>query len=326
MIFFNPKEDVLDIELTQHGKRLLSQGRLKPSYYLFFDDDILYDANCADNATEPQKDIEGRIQEETPRLRTQYTFSELKEGVSFGYPIPTPDRHFSLVDSLGTSDPLSDISPRWDIRLFGDDGPVITRAIEYMTSSFGTLRIPQIDVEASFKTSISSEIGGPTIDEDPNLSSAIQADGTYISVQPRTILMQVLERHAVFEKENFDIEVYLSGSETESRVVGAPKLENWIPLSFKKKVSNIVDGVLMDKQPEICHDIDSTHVEYYFDIFVDKEINETIAENMESVISSESMYLSTKNGKTSGGTFEIADIYSQVVPDAACAIADDECP
>ena len=326
MIFFNPKEDVLDIELTQHGKRLLSQGKLKPSYYLFFDDDILYDANCASNATEPQKDIEGRIQEETPRLRTQYTFSELKEGISFDYPTPTPDRHFSLVDSLGTSDPLSNISPRWDIRLFGDDSPVITRATEYMTSSFGTLRIPQIDVEASFKTSISSEIGGPTIDEDPNLSSAIQADGTYISVQPRTILMQVLERHAVFEKENFDIEVYLSGSETESRVVGTPKLENWIPLSFKKKVSNIVDGVLMDKQPEICHDIDSTHVEYYFDIFVDKEINETIAENMESVVSSESMYLSTKNGKTSGGTFEIADIYSQVVPDAACAIADDECP
>ena len=326
MIFFNPKEDVLDIELTQHGKRLLSQGKLKPSYYLFFDDDILYDANAAGNISEPQKDIEGRIQEETPRLKTQYTFSELREDRSFDSPTPTPDKHFSLVDSLGTSDPLSDISPRWEVRLFGDDGPVITGATEYMTSSFGTLRIPQINVRADFKTSISSQAGSPTIAEDPNLSSAIQADGTYISVQPRTILMQALEKHAVFEKENFDIEVYLSGSEAESKVAGSPNLENWTPLSFKKKVSNIVDGILIDKQPEICYDIDSTHVEYYFDIFVDKEINETIAENMGSAVNSNSMYLTTKSGKASGATFEIADIYSQVVPDAACAIVDDECP
>ena len=37
MTFFNKKEEVLDIELTPHGKGLLSQGKFRPSYYLFFD-------------------------------------------------------------------------------------------------------------------------------------------------------------------------------------------------------------------------------------------------------------------------------------------------
>ena len=41
MTFFNRKEDVLDIQMTQYGKYLLSKGVFRPVYYAFFDDDIL---------------------------------------------------------------------------------------------------------------------------------------------------------------------------------------------------------------------------------------------------------------------------------------------
>jgi len=44
MVFFNTKEEVIDIELTPYGKHLLSQGKWKPVYYEFYDDDILYDS------------------------------------------------------------------------------------------------------------------------------------------------------------------------------------------------------------------------------------------------------------------------------------------
>jgi hypothetical protein len=326
MTFFDPKEEVLNIELTQHGKRLLSQGKLKPSYYLFFDDDILYDMNCAGVSTEGQNSIEGRIQEDTPRMKTQYNFKELKEGVVLGSSIPMAEKHFSLRSPMGTSDPSSENFPRWKIKMFGNDGPTITGATEYMTSSFGTLRIPQIDVSAKFKTAIASELGGPTIKEDPNLSSAIQADGTYISVQPRTILMQVLEDHAVFEKENFDIEVYIKDTEPETRVSGETELDKWNPLYFKERVQSIVDGILVDTAPEICHDLDPTMVEYYFDIFVDNEIGESIRSNVTEKIRTHNRYVSSEGSSEVGASFEMADIYSQVVPDAACAIADDECP
>ena len=41
MSFLNSKEEVIEIQLTQHGKRLLSQGLFEPKYYAFYDDDVL---------------------------------------------------------------------------------------------------------------------------------------------------------------------------------------------------------------------------------------------------------------------------------------------
>jgi hypothetical protein len=43
MTFFDKKQDVLKIELTPYGRSLLSNGKLMPKYYAFFDDDIIYD-------------------------------------------------------------------------------------------------------------------------------------------------------------------------------------------------------------------------------------------------------------------------------------------
>jgi hypothetical protein len=66
--FFNKKEDVIDLQLTEYGKYLLSLGRLRPEYYAFFDDDILYDPECG-GFTEHQNSTEGRIKDETPSLK-----------------------------------------------------------------------------------------------------------------------------------------------------------------------------------------------------------------------------------------------------------------
>jgi len=77
MQFFNQKEEVIDIQLTQFGKRLLSQGRFKPTYYAFYDNDVLYDlnyANASGSYKETQNQTEKRILKETPRLKTQYMF------------------------------------------------------------------------------------------------------------------------------------------------------------------------------------------------------------------------------------------------------------
>jgi len=487
MTFFNPKEDVLDIKLTQYGKWRLSQGELSPSYYLFFDDDILYDANCAgpvvratatitcadgDLATtgqftegeyvqlinavgekrvyvlvdesetvspslatgdvidegvdigaaaissdvtdlgtciavvcnlntdtqaeilntfshaitgslsgrsghvgtittsadltaahgeqvmtltqhapygahgnmpvttnisqftvtdftggslptiaESQNHTEGRIQEETPKLRTQYSFRESSGNIISDSTPSTIEKHFSLENALGTSNITSGSFPRWDMRMFGEDGPIITKSTEYMTSSFGTSRIPQIDVTANFRTAIHSTNGSKIIKEDINLSSPVQDDGTYVAVQPRTLLMQMIEENTAFEKENFDIEVYIKDTETGD---DGTEIDDWTPLSFKKKVTNIVDGILLDEQPEICHELDPTYVEYYFDIFVDDDIVDTARSQITEDLNTQSMYLPPSVNQSTDAQFEIADIYSQVVPDDPCP--DDKCP
>ena len=335
MTFFNPKEDVMDIELTQAGKRSLAQGKFKPSYYLFFDDDILYDLTAAGGpvrirtgslSAETQNNSEGRIQEKTPKLKTQYNFSEVRGNVGFDSQDKesTVEKHFSLINALGTSDSLSgDSFPRWDVRMFGDDGPKITRAVEHLTSNYGILKIPQIDVEANFRTAVHHVEGDFLINEDPNLSSTMQTDGTYVAVQPRTILMQVLEEHSVFEKENFDIEVYIKDTETHLRGEGGED-DVWTPLVFKKKIENIVDGILIDTPPEECREIDSTHVEYYFDIFVDKEIDDSSMGQLEGTLKTQNMYLPSGIPATTESSFEMANIYSRVVPEDPCP--DDECP
>jgi hypothetical protein len=74
MEFFDKKQDVIDIELTSYGKQLLSRGKFKPSYYAFSDDGVLYDQRWVSGTViqEPQSQAEPRIQEDTPRLKTQY--------------------------------------------------------------------------------------------------------------------------------------------------------------------------------------------------------------------------------------------------------------
>ena len=91
MTFFNKKEEVIEIKLTQYGKYLLSKGEWRPTYYAFFDDDILYDIQYADSAwypgnTEPvseaQNATEGRIQDETPSLRVQHIYGGAETQIS----------------------------------------------------------------------------------------------------------------------------------------------------------------------------------------------------------------------------------------------------
>ena len=72
MTFANPKEETINLELTSYGRYLLSLGQFKPHTYAFFDEDIIYDRQHLSGTTgnanvELQNNIEGRIQEETPR-------------------------------------------------------------------------------------------------------------------------------------------------------------------------------------------------------------------------------------------------------------------
>jgi len=82
MAFFDQKQEVIEVKLTQFGKNLLARGSFKPVYYQFFDDDILYDASCA-GFSEHQNDTEKRILKETPRLKTLHLTMPVRERYSY---------------------------------------------------------------------------------------------------------------------------------------------------------------------------------------------------------------------------------------------------
>ena len=79
MTFFNSKEETIDIELTQHGKHLLSKGKWKPVYYEFYDDDVIYDSQYG-GTSDKQVEINSRIKS-SARPKTQYTFTGAEERV-----------------------------------------------------------------------------------------------------------------------------------------------------------------------------------------------------------------------------------------------------
>ena len=68
MEFFNRKQEVIDIQLTPHGRRKLSTGEWRPKFYAFFDRDVIYDVGHA-GYEENQKESHDRIKA-TPRPKT----------------------------------------------------------------------------------------------------------------------------------------------------------------------------------------------------------------------------------------------------------------
>lgn len=51
MAFIDPKEETLNITLTEHGKKALVNGKFKPAYYAFSDDEVDYENKLDNNLT-----------------------------------------------------------------------------------------------------------------------------------------------------------------------------------------------------------------------------------------------------------------------------------
>ena len=151
MEFFNRKEEVLEIQLTQDGKRLLSLGKFKPAYYAFFDDDVLYDSEMG-GVLETQNESEDRI-EEVPRIKTQYNFKGLEEqrGKQVNYYNPEKNIIFQedfLPEPLGNSAISSQYHPAWQVTYYNNE---LSSSVDYLEEFKDhrkqTVRIPQIETK-----------------------------------------------------------------------------------------------------------------------------------------------------------------------------------
>ena len=245
MKFFNRKEQVLDFRLTQHGKRLLSQGNLKPVYYGFYDSGILYDRLYA-GLTGSQSDTESRIQE-IPRLMTQTNYEGVetqihRDRADFQPRLPSDDLRLRFVQSteqkyevlkypMGTSSPLDDKLPAWSVAFL--DGK-LSGSTYYTTGSANDYSfIPQIDTSITYEIKIknsfssSESVDDSLTDADrtadaplrvqeasqdffgsPIIHTDTAGNSTQVEVVEESLLLQVLEKNAVFSQENFEMEVY----------------------------------------------------------------------------------------------------------------------
>tara|TARA_Y100001973_G_C5205200_1_gene341002 strand:+ start:2019 stop:3035 length:1017 start_codon:yes stop_codon:yes gene_type:complete len=287
MGFFDRKEEVLEIKLTQYGKRLLGAGRFKPEFYAFYDDDITYDTNYG-GFSEAQNDAHERIKE-TPRSRLQYTFdrvessAENKDGF-MNLKISDLNREYALPLALGQSD-QGDKFPAWSVRaLEGELSGTLLHTTGSADRKTGIIRIPQLTTE-DLKTitrvmktdelvDFNPDTGGVTEQKcDDLLANDFFVDGTTIFPDETTIelevdrlILEINEYNVDGDYDNFDIEVF--------ELVG--KEEDLKPLYFQKAPEQIQEGVLVsDRDPKdtfFFGEPTEDNVEYYMNVQVDSEI------------------------------------------------------
>jgi len=294
MSFFNKKEEVLHIKPTQYGKYLISQGKFKPAYYAFFDDDVVYDSQYMGSGHEEQQNnTEPRIQENTPTMKVQHVFTgietnikKLNRDITSGQvalgseqTLPVAEQHFGLSLPIGNSIVGEKNAPAFEVQFWNG---TITGSVSYITGSHTTMKIPQLDAEVMFETSI----GSTTEDSfaTPALPGTIFEDDTFIKLENDYLIIELLEHNTEFQIQNFDIEVFLVEEEDVSGSIKTPglpvlaqtKKEHLIPLAFIKEPEMIVNNILLDPPPSSetgLPDPGPNYVNYFLDIHVDHEID-----------------------------------------------------
>lgn len=292
MSFFNKKEEVIEMKLTEYGKRKLELGRLNPTFYAFFDDDILYNTEAA-GFTEAQNDADRRIRFDTPSLRVQKSttgaetrVNQFLEAVTEGQQDAAGDyvvaensvafvntfqdtpqfaqKFFLGADPLGTSDLKTKYAPAWHINaLAGEISSSQYYQTVNLTSSNASLangivrNIPQLDITIDYKTFYSSddEIDDLTGEQADKIVRLTQDNGAGVALymQENYLVLDVAERNSDNLKENFEIEVFLSGSDG----------------TYSKKT-------FLTTQ-DLAEEADNQKVEFYANILVDTEMpNEAI--------------------------------------------------
>ena len=265
MSFFNKKEDVLEIELTPHGRYLMSLGKLQPVYYSFMDDDVVYDTTAASGSlAESNHQVKNRILKETPFLKPQRSLVPADSRIFTGDTNPANDVTYYNHYTIGTSNNIEEYTPAWEVAMIRNE---ITSSSSHLSSSYGFHNIPQIDVEIEYTISIGSPdqnnvATGLAPSADLQVGSPFD-DGTFLKVEPEQALFRILEKNGFLHSESLTIEAFKVDQIDNTKL---------IPLNFSKEDDLVVDDILIEASETERDEFGPLDVEYFFDLRVDKQI------------------------------------------------------
>jgi len=273
MEFFNKKQDVIDLQLTNYGRHLLSKGMFKPVYYSFYDDNIIYDIGPT-GIQEAQNESEERIKE-SQRLKTQYNYTSLEREFKVQHETEnsqkTAEKKYVLSQPIGTMDLQSEHSPSWTVRFLNGtlSGSQKDLTVQEETGGKVVLNIPQLNTHASINTQIidlENEDFTDDLFDGPSESNIIidSAEEEY------SILLKIMENNSEFQKKNFDIEFF---EIIEEKKENGNTVENLRQLFFEKP-HHLADH--MDILEQVTPEDDNRYVYHYFDFKVDSEIPQSI--------------------------------------------------
>jgi hypothetical protein len=194
---------------------------------------------------------------------------------------------------LATSNLGSDKIPSWNIHTLG--GTLLTGSTaSVITSSASSIvqEIPQIGAEVTYYITPVMMDGTFTEGEieeveqgfadgipqdilegiDITFETEVLPDGSSFLIDKDDLILQIVEDNAPMGSDNFEVEVF----EVKTTASGATTTTELIPMVFKKEPILIVNDILVDAVEEDDVEIDSTFVEYYFDLELDGEISSDV--------------------------------------------------
>ena len=348
--FLNKKEQVIDFKLTSYGKHMLSEGVLKPTFYAFFDDNVIYDGTYVGRSEEQNK-IQNRIKDNTQYLESQVLFEEV-EKLDFtnltidsdsGYDrdadrqivfkntkkptinVPRKDI-FRLEQMIGDAFLEGDTqnAPAWNIvTLSGEISSSFQKETAILSSSFIELEIPQINIDLNYSLKINNpgtfELSSPDFfNSQPQVvNSLFYNNGEYITLETDHMLLYAEEINTILLNKNFEVEVFeITGSEAgfEDVLLRKDFVKDYSSLNganiTEEYLENVAQGFV-----EPTND----NVEYFFSIFKDQRVDEHLACKGIEIYNKESYYIDIDFDCDKDQTSEVYyDIYGPVTEPEVC--------
>ena len=285
MTFYNRKEEVIELTLTKFGKQLYSDGKLKPVYYAFYDDDILYDADHG-GISETPSTADTRIKRSarlrplpsnigTERLAKMRKMSRQASG----------DKRGLLEKRIGTSDTLTDYHPSWNVGISSakissntqNNQTVWRQAVGSSTRlTVEEENIPQINIQ-DLKCKIKAV---ETPDRMAKLYGKTFANGDALTIDMSEgeLLISISEENSPETFENFDIELFEIEEVIDDRLSPPDSTDTYYreelrPLFFERQREEVVDDILRTTKPSsvVLRD-NPEYASYFFNVELDGEI------------------------------------------------------
>ena len=260
MTFFNKKEDIIKIELTPYGRSLLSKGQLKPYYYTFYDDDVLYDSNKG-GFSESSANSKYRILTGSLSLKPIVTNKGVETNLNNTILLESENY---LPYPIGTCNHVENKSAAWDIALLSNE--ISSSNYVLSSSTTTTLNIPQIECEIEYTMSLGNTAETEILPSLGNSITDFAANSEFfIDVEQEDILIYLFEQNGFKHKDSFQVQVYLYD---EDEI----KIEK---LNFLKEEPLIVNDIMVEKTTDMKTIIPTPkEVEYYFNLALDSEVPE----------------------------------------------------
>ena len=312
--FLDKKEQVIDFKLTPYGKHALSNGNLRPSFYAFFDDNVIYDISYVGiNANEAQNDIQNRIKNETQYLEGQVLYQDVDtlpdpNSISITYDTDqskivkflnntTPTENeprkdiFRLEQMIGDAFLEADTqnAPAWKIvTLQGEinSTSLVDSIFEKSGSAISTKPtklnvIPQLNIDLNYRLKVKNNRNLSVSERELlNPEQQIQGvvlfnNGEYITIENDDLTFYAEELNTILLNDNFEVEVFeVTGSMIDLEDVLIRK-------DFTKDYMSLNGGLMTDEYftniEKPSSEPNNNNVEYFFQIFKDQSVSKSVA-------------------------------------------------